>query len=63
MDFEIGIIDRMLGCGTLVISDASSTAGSQLHDIPQVEQVQLQGHRRAAHGWPRDGPDDADDGA
>lgn len=41
IDIEIGIIDRMLGCGTLVINDASSDGQVPVHDIPRVEQVQL----------------------
>ena len=32
----------MLGCGTLVISDASEHGRVRLHDIPHVEQVQRQ---------------------
>lgn len=40
--YEKGIIDRLLGCGTLVISDASENAGLVLPDIPNVEQVHLQ---------------------
>jgi hypothetical protein len=32
----------MLGCGTLVISDASTHGSVRLHDIPRVEQVQRQ---------------------
>jgi hypothetical protein len=31
----------MLGCGTLVISDASEQGRVRLPDIPHVEQVQL----------------------
>jgi uncharacterized membrane protein YdbT with pleckstrin-like domain len=38
--FDQGIVDRMLGCGTLVISDASTHGSVRLHDIPQVESVQ-----------------------
>jgi uncharacterized membrane protein YdbT with pleckstrin-like domain len=38
--FDQGILDRMLGCGTLVISDASTHGSVRLHDIPQVEAVQ-----------------------
>jgi uncharacterized membrane protein YdbT with pleckstrin-like domain len=41
VDFEIGVIDRIFGCGTLVVSDASTTGRVELHDIPRVEQVQL----------------------
>lgn len=40
--FDQGIVDRMLGCGTLVISDASTHGSVRLHDIPHVEQVQRQ---------------------
>ena len=39
--YEHGLVDRMLGCGTLVISDASERGTVRLPDIPQVEQVQL----------------------
>ena len=38
--YEFGPIDRLLGCGTLVISDASTHGQIELHDIPQVEDVQ-----------------------
>lgn len=38
--YEYGPIDRMLGCGTLVISDASTHGQIKLHDIPQVEETQ-----------------------
>jgi uncharacterized membrane protein YdbT with pleckstrin-like domain len=40
--YEHGIIDRILGCGTLVISDASEQGRVRLHDIPHVETVHLQ---------------------
>ena len=42
VDFEIGVIDRVFGCGTLVVSDASTDGRVELHDIPDVEKVQLQ---------------------
>lgn len=38
--YEFGLIDRMLGCGTLIISDASEHGQIRLHDIPRVEQTQ-----------------------
>jgi membrane protein YdbS with pleckstrin-like domain len=38
--YDQGILDRMLGCGTLVISDASTHGSVRLHDIPDVEDVQ-----------------------
>jgi uncharacterized membrane protein YdbT with pleckstrin-like domain len=40
VDFEIGVIDRLFGCGTLVVSDASEQGTVPLHDIPRVEEVQ-----------------------
>jgi membrane protein YdbS with pleckstrin-like domain len=40
--YEFGPIDRLLGCGTLLISDASTHGTVKLHDIPQVEDVQRQ---------------------
>jgi len=40
--YEKDLIDRLLGCGTLVISDATEKAGVVLPDIPNVEQVHLQ---------------------
>jgi len=60
VDFEIGVIDRIFGCGTLVVSDASTDGSVELSDIPDVEQVKLQVsnelHRLA-------GGDRRDDGA
>jgi uncharacterized membrane protein YdbT with pleckstrin-like domain len=38
--YDMGVVDRMLGCGTLVISDASTHGSVRLHDIPHVEGVQ-----------------------
>jgi len=42
VQFEKSLLDRMLGCGTLVISEASEQGGMRLNDVPQVEAV----HRR-----------------
>ena len=39
--YEKGLIDRMFGCGTLVVSDASELGRVELRDIPRVEQAQL----------------------
>lgn len=39
--YEKGVLDRLLGCGTLVISDASDTGHSVLHDVPNVERLQI----------------------
>jgi membrane protein YdbS with pleckstrin-like domain len=38
--YEFGPIDRLLGCGTLIISDASTHGQIKLHDIPRVEETQ-----------------------
>ena len=57
VSYELGLLDRMLGCGTLVISDASTHGQVQLPDIPRVEETQrrlnelLHGHHSAS---PRD---------
>lgn len=39
--YEHGLVDRVLGCGTLIVSDASEQGRVKLHDIPHVEQVHL----------------------
>lgn len=40
VSYEFGLIDRMLGCGSLTISDASTDGEVTLRDIPHVEDVQ-----------------------
>ena len=40
VDFDIGLVDRMFGCGTLYVSDASEQGRVPLKDIPRVEEVQ-----------------------
>ncbi|MFS3128186.1 PH domain-containing protein [Nocardioides sp. Bht2] len=40
VDFEIDLTDRIWGCGTLVVSDASEMGRVELNDIPRVEEVQ-----------------------
>jgi uncharacterized membrane protein YdbT with pleckstrin-like domain len=40
VDFDIGLIDRIFGCGTLYVSDASESGRVPLKDIPRVEEVQ-----------------------
>jgi membrane protein YdbS with pleckstrin-like domain len=61
---ERGVIDRMLGCGTLVISDASTDGEVLLPDIPHVEEVQRK-LNDLLHGLtsPQQGPVHHDDGA
>lgn len=38
--YEKDLLDRLLGCGTLVISDASTHGQVALPDIPRIERVQ-----------------------
>ena len=38
--YERDLVDRMLGCGTLVVSDASTHGQVALPDIPKVEDAQ-----------------------
>jgi len=40
--FEKGLLDRVLGCGTLVVSDASEQSGMRLTDVPRIEWVHRQ---------------------
>ena len=40
VDYEIGVVDRLLGCGTLVVADPSEHGRVRLPDIPHVEEVQ-----------------------
>jgi membrane protein YdbS with pleckstrin-like domain len=40
--YEKGLLDRILGCGTLIISDATEKAGVVLPDVPNIEKVHLQ---------------------
>ncbi|MDQ3158243.1 MAG: PH domain-containing protein [Actinomycetota bacterium] len=37
--FEKNLNDRLLGCGTLIIHDASDQAGLALRDIPHIEDL------------------------
>lgn len=39
---ERGVLDRVLGCGTLVIADASTDGEVRLPDVPHVQRLQLQ---------------------
>ena len=42
VDFEMGVVDRIFGCGTLVVSDASEQGRVPVRDVPRVEDVQRQ---------------------
>lgn len=59
--YEHGLVDRVLGCGTLVISDASERGRVKLHDIPHVEQVHLK-ISELLHGGATTEPIRTDDG-
>lgn len=50
VSYEKGLVDRFLGCGTLVISDASEQGRVQLNDVPSVEKRQLQLSDLLFHG-------------
>lgn len=39
VDFEMGVVDRLFGSGTLIVSDASENGRVPLKDIPHVERV------------------------
>jgi len=41
ISYEKSLIDRVFGCGTLVVSDASELGRVELRDIPRVEEAQL----------------------
>jgi membrane protein YdbS with pleckstrin-like domain len=55
VSYEKDLIDRVLGCGTLVISDASEQGRVALHDVPRVEKLQLQLSDLLFHGTGHDG--------
>lgn len=42
VSYERGLLDRMLGCGTLVVAVANEDGATVLHDVPQVERLQVQ---------------------
>ncbi len=65
VDFEIGVIDRLFGCGTLVVTDASEHGHVLLHDIPRVEQVQktVAAELETAAGGRGPAPHRSDDGS
>ena len=41
ISIEINLIDRPFGCGTLIITNASTDGNVHLHDIPRVERTKL----------------------
>ena len=57
VSYEKGVLDRFLGCGTLIISDASTQGRVALPDVPHVEQRQLQISDLLFHGSQSTGSD------
>lgn len=67
VSFDHGLVDRLLGCGTLVVSSAGEQGQLLLHDVPKVETVQreIYGLVEAEHDRARSTvarPLDTDDG-
>jgi membrane protein YdbS with pleckstrin-like domain len=58
VSYEKGLLDRLLGCGTLVVSDASEQGRVALHDVPRVEKLQLQLSDLLFHGDRQDAQHD-----
>ena len=50
ISYEKGLVDRIFGCGTLIVSDASELGRVPLKDIPHVEQAQLTVSNELFHG-------------
>jgi uncharacterized membrane protein YdbT with pleckstrin-like domain len=50
ISYEKGLVDRIFGCGTLIVSDASELGRVELKDIPHVEQAQLTVSDELFHG-------------
>ncbi|MCL2543331.1 MAG: PH domain-containing protein [Nocardioidaceae bacterium] len=42
IESEINLMDRPFGCGSLLVSDASTNGTTRLNDIPNIEAVQRQ---------------------
>jgi membrane protein YdbS with pleckstrin-like domain len=53
VSYEHGPIDRLLGCGTLVVESAGERGQVVLPDVPHVEQVQLR-MTELLFGWSAD---------
>jgi uncharacterized membrane protein YdbT with pleckstrin-like domain len=50
VSYEKGLLDRIFGCGTLVVSDASEQGRVALDDVPHVERLQLKLSDLLYHG-------------
>jgi membrane protein YdbS with pleckstrin-like domain len=59
--YEHGLLDRVLGCGTLVVSAASERGEVVLPDVPNVEHLHLRITELLTGGRSHDSPDYDDD--
>ncbi len=50
ISYEKDLVDRVFGCGTLIVSDASELGQVELSDIPRVEEAQLAISDELFHG-------------
>ena len=50
VSYEKGLLDRIFGCGTLIVSDASEQGRVALDDVPRVERLQLKLSDLLYHG-------------
>ena len=50
VSYEKGLLDRLFGCGTLIVSDASEQGRVALDDVPRVERLQLKLSDLLYHG-------------
>jgi uncharacterized membrane protein YdbT with pleckstrin-like domain len=55
-----GLLERMLGCGTLVVESAGEHGQENLQDIPHVESVQRELTNLIGGGAPTNGVEEAD---
>lgn len=62
ISYEKDLVDRIFGCGTLIVSDASELGQVELRDIPRVEQAQLTVSHELYHHADRSTPR-SDDGS
>jgi membrane protein YdbS with pleckstrin-like domain len=62
VSYEKGLLDRIFGCGTLVVSDASEQGRVALADVPRVEKLQLKLSDLLFHGGTTQQADRQDDG-
>jgi uncharacterized membrane protein YdbT with pleckstrin-like domain len=58
VSYEKDLLDRLLGCGTLVVSDASEHGRVALQDVTRVEKLQLQLSDLLFHGDRQDASHD-----